>query len=397
MGVRPVGVSIGALSKFFPQQEIEAILRASGREGKRRRKLPALDLMYYLIALGLHASEGCRSVLRRILVRRGTQEGEDLDRLCSDSAISQGRTRLSWQPLRALYEAVVRPIAIPSTMGAWYRRWRLVSLDGSTLDVADTKQNERAFGRPGSGRGKSGFPQLRFLTLLENGTHVLFGAELGSYRTSEAKLAKKVVARLPADALCLADRYFFSYPLWQAALMSGAALLWRMRSDLVLPKLKRLSDGSYLTKIYPSARARARDIGGIPARLITYRLGKGREEYRLLCSIMDPRKAPALQLVDLYRKRWTIETVLAELKTRLRGPRVVLRSRVPNLTRQDFWALLLAHFGVRALMHEAALEEKVEAGDLSFTHAVRTIARYLPLYVSFFPSPQEEALQVTLA
>ena len=397
MGVRPVGVSIGALSKFFPQQEIEGILRASGREGKRQRKLPALDLMYYLIALGLHASEGCRSVLRRILVRRGTQEGEDIERLCSDSAISQGRTRLSWQPLRALYEAVVRPIAIPSTKGAWYRRWRLVSLDGSTLDVADTKQNERAFGRPGSGRGKSGFPQLRFVTLLENGTHVLFGAELGSYRTSEAKLAKKVVTRLPADALCLADRYFFSYPLWQAALMSGAALLWRMRSDLVLPKLKRLSDGSYLTKIYPSARARARDIGGIPARLITYRLGKGREEYRLLCSIMDPRKAPALHLVDLYRKRWTIETVLAELKTRLRGPRVVLRSRVPNLTRQDFWALLLAHFGVRALMHEAALEEKIEAGDLSFTHAVRTIARYLPLYVSFFPSPQEEALQVTLA
>ena len=397
MGVRPVGVSIGSLSKYFPQQEIEAILRASGGEGKRRRKLPALDLMYYLIALGLHASEGCRSVLRRILVRRATRQGEDLDRLCSDSAISQGRTRLSWQPLRALYEAVVRPIAIPSTMGAWYRRWRLVSLDGSTLDVADTKQNERAFGRPGSGRGKSGFPQLRFVTLLENGTHVLFGAELGSYSTSEAKLAKKVVTRLPADALCLADRYFFSYPLWQAALVSGAALLWRMRADLVLPKLKRLSDGSYLTKIYPSARARARDIGGIPARLITYRLGKGREEYRLLCSIMNPRQAPALQLIDLYRKRWTIETVLAELKTRLRGPRVVLRSRVPNLTRQDFWALLLAHFGVRALMHEAALEEKVEPGDLSFTHAVRTIARYLPLYVSFFPSPQEEALQITLA
>src|SRR6185295_8565053 len=365
--------------------------------GKRRRKLPALDLMYYLIALGLHASEGCRSVLRRILVRRGSLEGEDLDRLCSDSAISQGRTRLGWQPLRALYEAVVRPIAIRSTKGAWYRRWRLVSLDGSTLDVADTKQNERAFGRPGSARGKSGFPQLRFLTLLENGTHVLFGAELGSYSTSEAKLAKKVVARLPSDALCLADRYFFSYPLWQAALMSGAALLWRLRSDLVLPKLERLSDGSYLTKIYPSSRARARDIGGIPARLITYRLGKGRGEYRLLCSIMNPRKAPALDLVNLYRRRWTIETVLAELKTRLRGPRVVLRSRVPNLTRQDFWALLLAHFGVRALMHEAALEEKIEAGDLSFTHALRTIARYLPLYVSFFPSPQEEALQVTLA
>jgi hypothetical protein len=265
------------------------------------------------------------------------------------------------------------------------------------LDIADTKPNERAFGRPGSARGKSGFPQLRFVTLLENGTHVLFGAELGRYNTGEVTLARKVVSRLPADALCLADRNFFSYPLWKAALASGAALLWRARSDLILPKLKRLSDGSYLTKIYPSPRARARDVDGIWARLITYRLGKGREEYRLLCSILDPRKAPAIQLANLYIKRWTVETVLAELKTRLRGARVVLRSRIPNLVRQDFWGLLLAHFGVRALMHEAALEQKIEATDLSFVHALRTVARYLPLYVSFFPSAEQEALQITLA
>ncbi len=335
MGVRPVGVSIGSLSKFFPQHEIEAILRTSGPEVQRRRKLPALDLMYYLVALGLHASEGCRSVLRRVLLRRSVQGDEDLERLCSDSAITQARARLGWRPLRALYEVVVRPITTRSSVWAWYRRWRLVTLDGSTMDIADTKRNERAFGRPGSVRGKSGFPQLRFVTLLENGTHVLFGAELSRYNTGEATLARKVVTRLPADSLCLADRNFFSYSLWRAALASDAALLWRARADLILPKLKRLSDGSYLTKIYPSPRARARDIDGISARLITYRLGKGREEYRLLCSILDPRKASAIQLANLYTKRWTIETVLAELKTRLRGARVVLRSRIPDLTRQD--------------------------------------------------------------
>jgi hypothetical protein len=397
MGVRPVGVSLGSLSKFFPQHEIEAILRASGREGQRRRKLPAIDLMYYLIALGLHASEGCRAVLRRVLLRKQEQENEEIERLCTDSAITQGRSRLGWRPLRALYEIVVRPIATRSSVGAWYRRWRLVTLDGSTLDVADTKRNERAFGRPGSVRGKSGFPQLRFATLLENGTHVLFGAELGRYDTGEVTLAKKVVGRLPSDALCLADRNFFSYSLWNAALRSGAALLWRARADLILPRLKRLPDGSYLTKIYPSPYARARDRSGVLARLITYRLGNRREEYRLLCSILDPRKAPAIQLANLYSRRWTIETVLGELKTRLRGARVVLRSRIPDLTRQDFYGLLLAHFGVRALMHDAALQEKIDATDLSFVHAVRTVGRYLPLYVSFFPSAEEEAPQITLA
>jgi len=332
-----------------------------------------------------------------VLIRKSPEDEDEVGRLCSDSAITQGRARLGWQPLRALYEVVVKPIATRSSVGAWYRRWRLVTLDGSTLDVADTKRNERAFGRPGSARGKPGFPQLRFVTLLENGTHVLFGAELGRLSSGETTLAKKVMTRLPADSLCLADRNFFGYPLWRAALASGAALLWRVRSDLILPKLKRLSDGSYLTRIYPSPRARERNIDGIAARLITYRLGKGREEYRLLCSILDPRKAPGIQLANLYAKRWTIETVLAELKTRLRGARVVLRSRVPALTRQDFYGLLLAHFGVRALMHEAALEQSIDATDLSFVHAVRTIARYLPLYVSFFPSSEEEALQITLA
>lgn len=396
MGERPVGVTLGAVSKFFPRREIEAILRARDRQGQRRRKLPSVDLMYYLIALGLNASEGCRSVLRKVLLRKPAAERDELDVLCSESGISQARERLGSKPLQDLYETVVTPLATRATPGAWFRGWRLVTMDGCTLDVADTRQNERAFGRPTAVRGTSSFPQLRFVSLLENGTHVLFGAEMGRYTNGEVTLAREVVSRLPADALCLADRAFFSYPLWKTALESGAALLWRARSQLILPKLERLPDGSYLSKIYPSPRARAKDVDGIPVRLIEYKVGKRKSEvYRLICSVLDPKKAPALQLAKLYEKRWTIETAFAELKTRLRGSRIVLRSRIPELTRQDFYGLMLAHFGVRALMHESALEEKIAATDLSFVHAVRTIARYLPMYVSFFPSG-EEALPISL-
>jgi Insertion element 4 transposase N-terminal/Transposase DDE domain len=395
MGERPVDVSLGALVKFFPARQIEEILRANKREEKRRRKLPSLELMYLLIALGLYASEGCRAVLRRVLVRRGSA-AEDLDRISSDSAISQGRSRLGWKPIRDLYQSVVRPIATRKTIGAMYRRWRLVTLDGSTLDLADTSRNERAFGRPGSSRGKAAFPQLRWVSLLENGTHVLFGAEMGHYRTGEKTLAKKVIPKLPADALCMADRNFFSYVLWNVALATGAALLWRVSKNLVLPKLRRLPDGSYLSKIYPSSKARAADRDGILVRLIEYRLEPGGTEvYRLLCSILDWKKAPGVQLADLYSKRWTIETVLGEIKTRLRGARVVLRSKRPDLVRQDFYGLLLAHFGVRALMLEAALQENINPSDLSFLHAVRTIDSYLPLYLSFFPAKQK-ALAITL-
>jgi len=395
MGVRPVDVSLGALAKFFPPRQIEEILRANKREEKRRRKWSSLELMYFLVALGLHASEGCRAVLRRVLLRRGPA-AEELDRMSSDSAISQARARLGWKPIRDLYQSVVGPIATRKTIGAWYRRWRLVTLDGSTLDLADTSRNERAFGRPGASRGKAAFPQLRWVTLLENGTHVLFGAEMGRYKTGEKTLAKKVIPRLPADALCFADRNFFSYVLWNTALATGASLLWRVGSNLILPKLRRLSDGSYLSKIYPSSKARAKDRNGVPVRLIEYRLKPGGTEvYRLICSILDSRKAPGVQLANLYPKRWTIETVLGEVKTRLRGARVVLRSKVPDLVRQDFYGLLLAHFGVRALMHESALKESIDPSDLSFVHAVRTIARYLPLYVSFFSSKQK-ALAITL-
>ncbi len=396
MGVRPVGVSLGSLSKYFPRQQIEAILRASGREGARRRKLPALELMYYAIALGLHTSEACRSVLRRVMVRKRLADEDDFEAACSAAAITQGRKRLGWQPVRDLYRAVVGPLATRASVGAWYRRWRLVVLDGSVLDVADTRKNEQAFGRPTASRGKSGFPQIRFVTLLENGTHVMFGAEMGAYRIGERTLARKMIKNLPPDALCLADRGFFSYVFWNEALATGAQLLWRVRDDLTLPKLRRLSDGSYLTKIYPSWEARSRDRGGIEARLIEYTLGGKGEQYRLLCSIVDCRKAPAIQLANLYSQRWTIETALGELKTRLRGAKAILRSRIPALVRQDFYGLLLAHFGVRALMHEAALEEGIDPTDLSFVHALRTVGRYLPLYVSFFPS-EEETLQITLA
>lgn len=396
MGKRPVGVSLGALAKVFPAQQIEEILRANGREEKRRRKLPALDLMYFLIALGLHASEGCRAVLRKILLRKGSMAEGAIGRMSSDSAISQGRSRLGWKPIRDLYQIAVRPIATRKTLGAWYRRWRVVSLDGSTLELADTSRNERAFGRPGASRGKTAFPQLRWVTLLENGTHVLFGAEMGRYNTGETTLAKKVVERIPRDALCLADRRFFGYALWNKALASGAALLWRVSNNLILPKLRRLPDGSYLSKIYPSSKARAKDRNGVWVRLIEYRLQPGGTEvYRLLCSILDPKKAPGVELANLYPKRWTIETVLAEVKTRLRGAHVVLRSKVPALVRQDFYGLLLAHFGVRALMQESSLQENIDPADLSFVHAVRTLARYLPLYVSFFPS-QQKALAIPL-
>ena len=244
----------------------------------------------------------------------------------------------------------MQPIATRASKGAWYRGWRLVSLDGSCLDVADTAENRAAFGVPGASRGESAFPQLRFVALVENGTHVLFGARLGRYAEGETTLAHDVLAALRPGMLCLADRQFFGHALWQRAASTGADLLWRVKRNLRLPRERVLADGSYLTTVYPSEKDRRHRTSGLPVRVVEYRLeGVAEAEplYRLVTTILDPQRAPAAELAALYHERWEIEGALAELKTQLRGARVVLRSKTPELVRQEVWGLLLAHFAVR--------------------------------------------------
>jgi hypothetical protein len=389
MGVKrgPV-ITLGSVSRFFPIGEIQRILITSGWQSQRIRKLPAELMVYWTVAFGLFVSEGAREVLRRVLRRQAGGWVDQLEDVATESAISQARTRLGSTAVAMVYDQLVGPLARRATLGAWYRRWRVVTIDATVLDVADTPANVRAFRRPGVSHGSAAYPQVRLVSLLENGTHILFGAKIAGCRTHEAKLARKVIARLPKDALCLADRAFFGYPLWKQALATGAELLWRVKSDANLPKIRKLPDGSYLTKIYPSAKARKLDVDGIQARLIEFTIDtpSGSEQYRLLCSILDYRKAPAIQLAHLYHRRWTIETVFAELKTTLRGNAIVLRGKTPEHIRQEIYGILMAHFGVRAFMLEASLSEKIDPSDLSFLHALRVVARYLPLYVSFPPS-----------
>jgi hypothetical protein len=318
--------------------------------------------------------------------------GAEAVRVAGRSGISQARARLGAEPLRRLHDRLVRPMATRATRGAWYRQWRLVSLDGSCLDVADTEGNRATFGCPGASRGASAFPQLRFVALVENGTHVLFGTRLGRLEEGETTLAREALAALRAGMLCLADRQFFGHALWQEAAATGADLLWRVKRNLRLPREVRLVDGSYLSTIYPSAKDRRHKATGVRVRVVEYRLvgiADAEPLYRLVTTILDPAAAPAAELAALYHERWEIEGALAELKTQLRGARMVLRSKTPELVRQEFWGLLLAHFAVRGLMHEAALRADEDPDRLSFLHAVRVVRRKLPLFAALSPSGQD--------
>ncbi len=389
-------ISLGVVTKAVPLGTVQRILEETGRASQRERGLPAHVMVYYVIALALYMQVSYREVLRCLLEgMRWLAEPDVTFRPAGASAISQARSRLGPEPVKRLYEEVVAPIATPETPGAWYRDRRLVSLDGTTLDIGDTQANEEAFGRPASSRGANAtgaFPQLRLVGLVETGTHVVFGAALGAYTDSEVSLVREVVPALRPDMLCLADRGFMGFDLWREALATQAALVWRAKDNMKFPVEERFDDGSYRSTLRWNYFCRSKDRTPIPVRVIEYELPDVRDakpRYRIVTSILDPDDAPAAELAALYHERWEIETAFDELKTHLRGARVVLRSKTPALVRQEAFGFLLAHYAVRDLMHQAALAATPRARDpdtLSFVHAVRVIRRTLARVAALPPS-----------
>ena len=391
-------ITLGAVARMFPAERVEASLRSTGKASQRQRELPAHVMVYYVIALALYAQVSCREVLRCLLegVRWLSETGTDI-KVTGKSGISQARKRLGWEPIRQLHDELVRPIATKDTEGAWFRKWRVVSLDGSTLDIPDDPANEFEFGRPGASRGESAFPQIRFVSLVENGTHVLFSTRMGPCKTSERALAVEVIGSLTKGMLCLADRGFYGFDFWGKARSTGAELAWRVSSKLRLPREQELEDGSYLSTVYDIKDRQRTQMSGVRVRVIEYTLDgvrdgrlpaapEGEPSYRIVTTILNPEAAPAKELAALYPERWEIEMAFDELKTHLRGRQTLLRSKTPDLIRQEFYGLMMAHFAVRGLMHEAALKAEVDPDRLSFVHAVRVIRRTLPRIAALPPS-----------
>jgi hypothetical protein len=384
-------VTLGVLTTTVPTAMIDAVLAATGRQSRRQRQLPARLVVYYVMALALYAQASYGEVLRCLLegVRWLRLRGADVAS-ADKSAITKARIRLGPDPLRQLFERVARPCAEPGTPGAWYQGHRLVSLDGTTIDLPDTPELEERFGRPAASRGVSSFPQLRLLTLTETGTHAIFASTFDRYDASEVGLAPGLMRRLQPGMLCLADRAFVGFELWRAATAPGADLLWRVRKNQVLPCRERLPDGSYLSRLYASPKHRRHDEDGLLVRVIDYRLeGVPDAEplYRLVTTLLDPAIAPAVELAALYHERWESEGAFAELKVSLPGRQLMLRSRRADLAEQELYGLLLAHFALRRLMHEASRQAGCDPDALSFLHTVRIVRRHLPFHAAFSPSP----------
>ena len=337
------------------------------------------------------------------------------------SAITQARKRLGRDVFPELFERTCGPVAgkagptaeaaaLGTARGSFLRRWRLLAIDGFELDMPDTAANAAEFGYAGSGENRSAFPKARVVALAECGTHAFVAAEVAPDRVGEKTLAARLYQRLRRDELLTADRGFYSWPAWDSATATGAALLWRAPTQLGLPVITVLTDGTYLTvlikptirgarreRLIAAARAGAdlRDINAVPdafdrgrpvihlARVIEYdvpdRAGNGSDEVIVLLSTITDlggdNGARADELATAYNERWEEETANDQLKTHLRGPGKVLRSKLPDLVYQEIWAYLIVHHAISELTARASAAADLDPDSISFAKALRLIRR----------------------
>lgn len=370
---------LAGLEKVISSEIVHEVLLQTGRVNQRACRLSYDVMMWVMLAMGLLTDLPIVQVFK---FARRWRRGETTP--CR-SSLCEARQRLGVQPMKELHARVVKPLATSETPGAFYRGHRLMGIDGSVYDVPDSEANQ-VFGRATGGRGSGAFPQVRKVSLVELGTHVEAAVVMGGFHDGEQTLAPQLWDHLPPDSLLLQDQGFYSFEHWKA-LDSRVKLLSRVQTRLILKPIQRLSDGSYLARVYPTPRDRQFDRKGIEVRVIEYTLDdpqrKGHGEvHRLLTNLMDETQFPASELILLYHERWEQELVFDEQKTH-QDPRRAekpahLRSETPDGVLQEMYALSLGHFVVRALMFAAAEPAGMDVDRLSFTGTLHILQCRLP-------------------
>lgn len=387
-------IGLGVVSARFSRDLLEEVLNRTDRREKRSRRLPAHVMIRYVIAMGLFADESYDEVMRRLVGNlRRLGSWDDDWQVPTASAITQARQRLGPEPLATLFDRACVPLAGPGTKGAWLARRRLMAIDATSFDVADTEANVERFDRLGSGPKASAYPKLHVAALAECGSHAIVAAKLGSCRTGERTLVKDLASRVETGMLVLADAGLFSFELFNAFAATGADLAWRVGASVSLGHLRWLVDGSYQALIFKSGlsadrRARlveaARTGQDIPAalarqvRVVEYTVPDRNPDGELIVvvtTLTDQHEVPALDLAAAYQQRWEEESALNEIKSELRGRGEILRSKTPDLVEQQLWGLLLAHYAIRALLLDAADPAGYDPDRMSFVKGLRVVRR----------------------
>jgi hypothetical protein len=371
-------LTVEALSRAIPPDAITGVLAQEGVGEARERKLTLPLTVWLVIALHLYTTLSIGNVLAKLARGLRFIWPNPSIRLPKDSAISYRRSQLGARPLVALFHLLCQPIATPQTRGAFLFGLRLMALDGVVEDVPDTAANARAFGRHSSTRGSGAFPQLQGVYLAECGTHVIVDCGFWPCHISERVGGLRMLRSLGRGMLVMWDRGFHDFDMIVGARQRGAHVLSRLPAHVKPQRLRPLSDGSYLAYLYPSEYQRRKRGERVLVRIITYTItdpklpGYG-ETYRVLTTLLNPHHAPAHDVACAYHERWEIEIVIDEIDTHQRLATRTLRSLTPVGVIQELYGLLLAHYAVRVLMHEAALLSDIDPDRLSFVQALEVV------------------------
>lgn len=405
---RPAGglldaVALGVLARWVDRDAVDVAVAVTGKKARRSDgKLPPHVMVYFTMAMALFADDDYEEVLSRLAGTLGSWPDcwDGTWQVPGSGGITQARQRLGVEPLRELFSQVAVPVADELTPGAFLGPWRLVAIDGMEWDVPDSADNAAFFGYAGSGDKKSAFPKVRVVALSECASHGYFAAAIGGVGTGkgsgEQSLARELWGSLDEDMLLIGDRNFYSFEAWRDAAATGAQLLWRVKADLRLPMVGMLADGSYLSVLVrPDIRGKRRD-GLIEAaragqglapdeaavvRVVEYTVpnrdpGEDGELICLITTILAVRAGPSGTLAEVYHHRWEHETANDQIKTHLRGPGRVLRSKKPDLVLAELYGYLLTHYALSALICEAATQAQVDPDRVKFTRTVRKVRRH---------------------
>ena len=373
-------MSLGVVTRVFPAELVDQVVAECGRREARSRLLPARLTTYFVLGLALFSSDSYDEVIRQVTSGLEWESGWSQSWTPPNkSALWQARERLGPQVTAKLFDQVAKPLRIGARVGGLIP----VAVDGTVLDIPDQPGNQAEFGRPPAKAGAiSAYPQIRVLALGECGTHAMFAVALSGLDKGEQTLLPQLWDALDPGMLMLADRGFFSYDLWRQGLETKAELCWRMKANSVLPVVAELDDGSYLSAIYPDPAARRHHRDPIPVRVVEYRVDQSR--FRLITSILDPALASAGDLANAYHTRWEIESSFDELKTHQGHPSLVLRSKSPDLVRQEVMAYLCVHYAIRWLMAQAS-PDTATLERASFTATLRSARRSVTTHPGFSP------------
>jgi hypothetical protein len=370
-------LTVEALERAVPRNIITSVLQQQGVQAQRERKLNMIMTVWVAIAMNLYAHLSIGQVIRKLVRGLRCIWPDPSYRPPKANAFTYRRYQLGARPLAALFRHLCRPMATPQTPGAFRFGLRLMAIDGTVEDLPDTPENVAIFGRHHSDRGQAAFPQVQSVSLAECGTHAIVDAGFWPCHTCE-RIGGFRVLRSVTDMLVMWDRGVHDFDMLLAVQKRGAHALGRLPAHVKPTYIKRLADDSILAYLYPSDPMRRKRGEHLVVRVVEYTLtdpalpGYG-EVHRLVTTLLDPSVAPALELVCAYHERWEIEILIDETDTHQRLADRPVRSRKPVGVIQELYGLLIAHYAIRFLMHEAAVHHQIDPDRLSVVRALEVL------------------------